>query len=90
MLATLARFAPADLARLAQVRPDCAVLGAFGELLLIGPRFGQGESRSAALPGGQARPWGYDAEWQAIDLFATLVEVLGQRALPGRVSLERF
>jgi hypothetical protein len=90
VLATLAGFAPADLVRLAQVRPDCAALGAFGEFLLIEPRFGQGESRPAALPGGEARPWGYDAEWQAKDLFATLVEALGQRALPGRASLERI
>lgn len=90
VLATLARFAPADLGRLAQVRPDCAALGAFGELLLIEPRFGQGESRPVALPGGEAIPWGYDAEWQAKDLFATLAEALGQRALPGRVSLERI
>lgn len=90
VLATLARFAPADLGRLAQVRPDCAALGAFGELFLIEPRFGQSESRPAALPGGEARPWGYDAEWQAKDLFATLVEALGQRALPGRASLQRI
>ncbi|MDE1568803.1 CHC2 zinc finger domain-containing protein [Aquabacter sp. P-9] len=90
VLAILARFAPADLGRLAQVRPECAALGAFGELLLIEPRFGLGESRPAALAGGEARPWGYDAEWQVKDLFATLVEALGQRALPGRASLERI
>lgn len=90
VLATLARFAPADLVRLAQVRPDSAALGAFGEFLLIEPRFGQSETRPATLPGGEARPWGYDAEWQAKDLFATLVEALGQRALPGRAGLDRI
>lgn len=90
VLATLARFSPADLERLAQVRPDCAALGAFGELLLIEPRFSLRESRPVAVSGGEARPWGYDAEWQAKDLFTSLVEALGQRALPGRASLERI
>ncbi len=90
VLATLARLAPADIARLTQVRPDLAALGAYGELLLIEPRFGQGESRPAALTGAEGRPWGYATEWQAQDLFVTLVEALGQRALPGRASLERI
>lgn len=90
VLATVARLPPAELARLAQVRPDCAALGAFGDLVLIEPRFGQRESRPAAWSEREARPWGYDAEWQAKDLFATLVEALGQRALTGRASLERI
>jgi len=90
VLAILARLSPQGLERLGRVRPDLAALGGFGSMLLVDPRFGHGEARVRADRRSSEDPWAYESDWQARDLFVTLGEALGMRALQGRAALERI
>jgi hypothetical protein len=85
-LAILARLTPEDHVRVGLVRPEIASLGA-GPVYLLEPRFGHGEASGGDE---DRRPWGYDGEWQGKELFVTLAEALGQRALQGRAALDRI